>query len=163
MAATKRQRSKPRRRTPDTPLPPTPAWKRWLTAILFLAGGGGFGAWGVYELVTWIGALRSDAAVIETASALFGMAPLGIGIGAIGPLMLLPAPVPGWHQKAAEVAAVTILGVSLMGALLATLGSLGVSAFMRHHGYHVCDVWQGTRMSVTTWAAHGRPCPLPDA
>lgn len=131
--------------------------------ILFLAGGGGFGAWGVHDLVIWIRALRADAATIETASALLAIVPLGAGIAAIGLLVMLPAPVPGWHQKAAEVAAVTILCVSLVGVLLATLGSLGVSAVMRHHGYHVCDVWHGTRMSVTTWAAHGRPCPPPEA
>ncbi len=117
----------------------------------------------MHDLVIWIRALRSDAAVIETASALLGIAPLGVGIAAIGPLMLLLAPGPGWRKTAAEVAALTILGLSIVGVLLATLGSLVVTATMRHRGYHVCDVWRGTRMSVTTRAAKDRPCPTPDA
>jgi len=158
----KRARSRPRCKVADTPLPQVSAWKRWLAAILFLAGGGGFGARGTYEVVTWIRALRADAATIETASALLGSAPLGIAIAAIGPLILLPAPDPGWRKTAADVTATTILGVLAMSVLLATLGSFGVTGVMRHHDYHVCDVWQGTRMSVTTWAARNRPCPTPD-
>lgn len=159
-AAGPKQNARPKRRRTVrvTEVERPAAWKRWLGATLFVAGGGGFASWGVHDLVTWLRMLADGAETVETASALLGLAPLGFGIAVIGPLLLLTRD-DGWQATVAKVTLIAALVLSAAGILLATIGSFGVTAVMRHRGYSVCDVWQGTRMSVTTWAARGRPCP----
>ncbi len=112
---------------------------------------------GVHDLLAWMSALRAREGTIEVASALLGFAPLGLGIAAFGALLIIPA-AGGWREAVAWATFVAALVLSIAGILLGTVGSFGVTAVMRHHGYHVCHVWRGTRMSVTTWTARGRAC-----
>ena len=140
----------------------TPAWKRWLGAMLFLLGGGAFAAWGIHDLAAWLDALGRKAALIETESALLGLAPLGIAIAAVGGFLPITEIRLGRHRWIVTLLVGATLVLMIAGLVLGILGGLAIDAVMRSRDYHVCQVRHGTRMSFTTWAAPGTPCPPED-
>lgn len=67
-----------------------PIWKRTLCAALFIVGGGVAAAWGICDVVSWIGSLHRGDAVIETENFILGFPLLGAGLCAIGPEFIVP-------------------------------------------------------------------------
>ena len=70
-----------------------------LCAGCFMIGGGGAAAWGIYDIVAWIGSLHQGKGLIETESFLLGLPLLGGGLCAIGPEFIVPRTVATWSDR----------------------------------------------------------------
>lgn len=135
-----------------------PTWKRALCAAFFLLGGGGAAAWGIYDVVAWIGALHRAEGVIETENFILGLPLLGAGLCAIGPEFIVPRVVAGWSDQLRTRLAGAVLGAVLAGILLVFLGQLVINVAMELDGYHACDVGGRGRVTVVTWARADVAC-----
>ena len=136
-----------------------PIWKRGLAAILFVVGGGGAAAWGVHDVVSWIGALQRGDAVIETENVILGFPLLGAGLCAIGPEFITPRWVSTWSDTGKTRFAAVVLGAILAGILLVLLGQLVINVTMELEGYHACKVGGRGRVTDVFWNRADVACP----
>ncbi len=86
------RRGAARHRRPEVVAATAAAWQRWLVGIVVLGIGAGAVVFGGSDLYGWIDALRRDAPVIRTGSAMFALPLFGIGflsIAALGPMLRL--------------------------------------------------------------------------
>ena len=139
-----------------------PIWKRALCALLFIGGGGGAAAWGVYDVVSWIGALHRGDGMIETGSFILGLPLLGSGLCVIGPEFVAPRWVATWSDARKVRFAAAVLGSIGAGILLVLLGHLVINVTMRLEGYHACDVAGRGRVTDVIWARAEVACPRKD-
>lgn len=138
-----------------------PIWKRALCVLLFV--GGGAAAWGVYDVVAWIGALHRGDGVIETENFILGFPLLGAGLCAIGPEFIAPRWMATWSDAGKTRFAAAVLGSIGAGLLLVFLGQLVINVAMEVQGYHACDVGGRARVTDVTWARADVDCRGKDA
>ena len=134
-------------------------WKRVLCALLFVSGGAGAAAWGVYGLVAWIGALGRGDGVIETENFILGFPLLGAGLCAIGPEFIAPRWVATWSDTDKMRFVAVVLGSILAGILLVLLGQLVINVTMELEGYHACEVGGRGRVTDVFWNRADVACP----
>ncbi len=134
-------------------------WKRALCALLFFGGGGGAAAWGVYDVVAWIGALHRGDGVIETENFILGLPLLGAGLCAIAPEFVTPQWVATWSETGGIRFAAAVLGSIGAGLVLVFLGQLIINVAMEVQGYHACEVGGRGRVTDVTWAHADLACP----
>ncbi len=163
MEPTARTRRRRRRPSPPAAVLSMPLWKRALCALLFVGGGGGAAAWGVYDVVAWIGALHRGDGVVETLNFVLGFPLLGAGLCAIGPEFIVPRWVSTWSDAGRTRFAAAILGSVGAGLVLVVLGQLVINVAMALQGYHACDVGGRGRVTDVTWARADVACRGPDA
>ena len=137
-----------------------PMWKRGLAAILLVAGGAGAAAWGVCDVVSWIGSLQRGDAMIETESFILGFPLLGAGLCAIGPEFITPRWVATWSDTGKTRFAAVVLGSILAGVVLVLLGQPVVTVTMELEGYHACEVGGRGRVTDVLWNRADVACPL---
>ena len=135
-----------------------PLWKRALCFLLFIVGGGGSAAWGVYDVVSWIGALHRGNGVIETENFILGLPLLGARLCAIGPEFIAPRWVATWSDKGRTRFAAVVLGSIGAGIVFVLLGQLVINVTMELEGYHACDVGGRGRVTDVTWARADVAC-----
>ena len=151
-------RMRRRRSAPSAAVQTMPAWKRILCAGCFMVGGSGAAAWGIYDIVAWIGSLHQGKGLIETESFLLGLPLLGAGLCAIGPEFIVPRTVATWSDRVRTRIAGAVLGSIAIGILLVLLGQLVINVAMESEGYHACDVQGRGRVTVVTWARAYAAC-----
>ncbi|HEY0202593.1 MAG TPA: hypothetical protein VGC15_00395 [Acetobacteraceae bacterium] len=156
-----KQPARTRRRHPPPPAAALswPMWKRALCALLFFGGGGGAAAWGVYDVVAWIGALHRGDGVIETENFILGLPLLGAGLCAIAPEFVTPQWVATWSETGGIRFAAAVLGSIGAGLVLVFLGQLIINVAMEVQGYHACEVGGRGRVTDVTWAHADLACP----
>ncbi len=140
-------------------MPQQPAWQRWLLAALLL-GLGGFGLiGGVFDLCDWVSGLRGGAALLHTESLMLVLPLLGCSLIIIGAAVSLPPVALRALPRTMERVAIVGLAGCAITILLLIPAPLIADGVTRANGYRRCSLDHGIRVTFTTWARAGAPCP----